>query len=92
MRAFVGEVDHTGLRRFVAEDSIPRDEFRRLARRRSPCSDTIVWALLDDRDAEALRSELVAGRHGRACGLLLNWAVELISIRAAALGPARELC
>lgn len=90
MRAFVGEVDHIGLRRFFAEDSIPRDELRRLARR-SPCSDTIVWALLDDRDAEALRLELVAGRHSQACGLLLNWSIELISIRAAALGPAGEL-
>lgn len=83
MRAFIGEVDHTGLRRFVAEDSIPRDELRRLARRRAPCAETVVWVLLDDRDAEALRMEVDAGRHRRACGLLLNWAVELIPVSAA---------
>jgi hypothetical protein len=88
MRAFVGEVDHGGLRRFISEDAIPRDELGRLARSPSPRRTTVVWILLDDRDAEAVRTEVIAGRHHDACGLLLNWAIELIPIAAAIHGPA----
>jgi hypothetical protein len=83
MKAFVGEVDHTGLRRFIPEDAISRDELRRLVREPSAWPTTVVWTLLDECDAEAVRTEMVAGRHHDACGLLLNAAVELISIAAA---------
>jgi hypothetical protein len=88
MKAFVGEVDHGGLRRFVPKDAIPRDELGRLAREPSPRLTTVVWTLLDDRDAEAVRTEVIAGRHRDACGLLLNAAVELIPIAAAIPEPA----
>jgi hypothetical protein len=50
---------------------------------------TLVWALLADADAEDLRTDVDAGRHAEACGLLLNRAVELISLGAAACGTAR---
>jgi hypothetical protein len=39
--------------------------------------------LLDGGDAECIRSELAAGHHGAACGLLLNRAIELLPIAAA---------
>ena len=39
--------------------------------------------LLDDGDAESIRSEVAAGHHDAACGLLLNRAIELLSIAAA---------
>src|SRR3954471_4086994 len=78
MKAFVGEVDQGGLRRFLPEDAIPRDELRRLARGPAPRSRTAVWIRLDDRNAEDVRIEVTAGRHRAACGLLLNAAVELI--------------
>ena len=51
---------------------------------------TLVWALLTDDDAEDLRADVDAGRHAEACGLLLNRAVELISLGAAAFGVARR--
>jgi hypothetical protein len=41
---------------------------------------TPVWALLDDEDAEAIRVDLIAGHHRDACNLLLNRAVELLSL------------
>jgi hypothetical protein len=88
MKAFVGEVDHSGLRRFVPEDAIPRDELGRLARGPMSRPTTVVWALLDDQDAAAVRTEVTAGRHHRACGLLLNAAVELLPITAAIPGTA----
>jgi hypothetical protein len=56
MKAFVGEVDQGGLRRLVPEEAIPRDELCRLARHRSARPTTVVWGLLDDQDAEALRT------------------------------------
>ena len=88
MRAFIAQIDHAGLRRFTPEDAIPRDELRLLARCGSPGPGTVVWTLLHDGDAEALRAEVAAGRHRDACGLLLNRAVELLSIGAAIPGPA----
>src|SRR3954454_23470296 len=82
MRAFVATVDHSGLRRLVPEEAafldLPdldaRSGFARLT--------TVVWALLDPGDAEAIQVEVSAGRHHDACGLLLNWAVELLSLAA----------
>jgi hypothetical protein len=88
MKAFVADVDHGGLRRFIPEDAIPPDVLGRLAREPSPRPITIVWTLLDDRDAEAVRTEVIAGRDRAACGLLLNAAVELIPIAAAIPEPA----
>jgi hypothetical protein len=91
MKAFVGEVDHGGLRRFIPETAIPRDELDHLARGPSPRPSAVVWILLDDRDAEAVRTEVFAGRHHDACGLVLNRAVELIPIAAAMPGPDRTI-
>ena len=85
MKAFVGEVDHSGLHRFVPEDSVPGDVLGRYARARPPRPSTLVWALLEDQDANAIRAEVDAGRHADACGLLLNRAVELLALGSA--GP-----
>ena len=82
MRAFVCEVDHHGLRRLLPEDLLPAEELRRLARGSAPRPTAVVWALLDEPDAEALRAEVDAGRHHDACGLLLNRAVELLPLGA----------
>jgi hypothetical protein len=91
MDAFVCEVDHTGLCRLVPEDLIPGDELVRLAGMRASRPATLVRALLHDRDAEDVRTEISAGRHQDACGLLLNRAVEIISITAASLAVARRV-
>jgi hypothetical protein len=87
MKAFVCEVDQSGLYRLVPEDLVRGDERRRLARLRASRPTALVWALLHDRDAEAIRSRVAAGGHADACGLLLNRAVELIPLGAAAPGP-----
>ena len=84
MRAFVGEIDQDGLRRFVPEELVGDDAREHSARAQSARPTTLVWTLLDDQDAEAVRAEVHAGRHRDACGLLLNRAVELISLGAAA--------
>ena len=62
MRAFVCEVDHQGLRRFLPEDFLPAEE---LAGRARPGRRTtaVVWALLEEPDAEDVRTEVGAGRH-----------------------------
>ena len=43
----------------------------------------MAWTLLNDGDAESIRSEVAAGHHDVACGLLLNRAIELLSLAAA---------
>ena len=83
MRAFICEVDETGLRRILSEDVLAGDEVRRYARGRFARPTTVTRALLDDGDAESIRSEVSAGHHDVACGLLLNRAIELLSIAAA---------
>src|SRR5918995_1098758 len=83
MRAFVCEVDHHGLRRLLPEDLPPIEELGRLARASARRPAALVWALLDEPDADDLRAEFDAGRHRDACGLLLNRAVELLSLGAA---------
>jgi hypothetical protein len=80
MRAFVCEVDPSGLRRFIPDDLIPWDDLRRLARSLPRPSTSMVWTLLDEDDADDLRADLGAGRHAEACGLLLNRAVELVGL------------
>ena len=86
MRAFVCEVDSSGLRRLLPEDLIPRDELRCLAWGLHRYPATLFWTLLADDDADELHTDIGAGRHAEACGLLLNRAVELITLGAAALG------
>ena len=69
-----------GLRWFLAEDVIPRDLLRHAVAAGLTRSTTAVWALVADEDAEAIRADLSAGRPGEACNLLLNRAVELLSL------------
>ena len=83
MKAFVCEVDQSGLRRLVPEDLVLGDELGRLARQRASRPTTLVWALLHNHDAEAVQSRVAAGGYADARGLLLNRAVELISLGAA---------
>jgi hypothetical protein len=82
MQAFVAVADHSGLRRLVSEDAVPADVLGRYARGQFPRPTTVVWALLDPGDAEAIQAEVGAGRHHDACSLLLIWAVELLSLAA----------
>ena len=77
MRAYAGTVDQVGLRWFLPEDVIPRGLLRHAVVAGLSRSTTAVWALVADEDAEAIRADLSAGRHGYACTLLLNSAVEL---------------
>jgi hypothetical protein len=83
MRAFVCEVDHAGLRRLLPDEDVPGDVRPHCERVRLACPTTLIWALLANDDAEDLRADLDAGRHAEACGLLLNRAVELLSLGAA---------
>jgi hypothetical protein len=82
MKAYVGSVDQAGLRWFLPEDVVPRDLLRHDVRRWVSLSMTVVWALLDDEDAEAVRADLTAGHHRDACNLLLNRAVELLALHS----------
>jgi hypothetical protein len=83
MRAFVCEVDGHGLQRLVPEDLLPGDEPVRYARARFPRpAETAAWAPLADGDADDLRADVHAGRHREACSLLLNRAVEPVSLGA----------
>jgi hypothetical protein len=83
MRAFLCEVDATGLRRVLPEDALAGDGVRRYARDRFARPTTVAWALLDDGDAEFIRSAVSAGHHDATCGLLLNRPIELLPIAAA---------
>ena len=80
MRAYSGIVDQRGLRWFLPEEVIPRDLLRHSVVTGMSRSTTAVWAIVADEDAEAIRADLSAGRHGDACNLLLNRAVELLSL------------
>ena len=91
MRAFICEVDETGLRRLLSEDVLAGDGVRRYTRHRFARPTTVAWTLLDDGDAESIRSEVAAGHHDAACGLLLNLAVELVSLGSPSPGRSREL-
>jgi hypothetical protein len=83
MRAFICEVDETGLRRLISEDVLAGDGGRGYTRHWFARPTTVAWTLLDDGDAESIRSEVAAGHHDAACGLLLNRAIELLSLAAA---------
>src|SRR5262245_26380217 len=83
MRAFIGTVGRSGLLGLIAEDVAPPDAWRLCASEQFPRPTSTVWALLHDQDAELIRSEVGAGRHEEACGLLLNRAVELLTLASA---------
>jgi hypothetical protein len=83
MRAFICEVDETALRRLLPEDMLAGDGVRGYTRHRFARPTTVAWTLLDDGDADSIRSEVAAGHHDAACGLLLNRAIERLSISAA---------
>ena len=83
MREFLCEVDETGLRRLLSEDVLAGDGVRGSTRHRFARPTTVAWTLLADGDAEAIRSEVAAGHPEAACGLLLNRAIELLSLAAA---------
>jgi hypothetical protein len=87
--AFVCEVDHAGLRRLLPEDEVLENVRRHDEQVQLAPPTTLVWALLVNADAEDLRADVDAGRHAETCGLLLNRAVELISLGAAASGTVR---
>ena len=80
---------------FLPEEVIPRDLLRHAMVAGWTHSTTVVWALLADEDAEAIRADLSAGRHRDACNLLLNRAVELLSLLSVfpdLLGTATSRC
>jgi hypothetical protein len=80
MKAFVGEVDHFGLRRLLPEDVVLREMLGHYTRAHRTEATTVIRVLLDDRDAEVIRAKIVAGRFDDACGQLLNQAVELVAL------------
>jgi hypothetical protein len=88
MRAYLAQVTHSALRRFVPEDLIPEDLLRRLIREWSSPATIVLGAVLDEEDAEAVREELAAGHHREACGLLVDRAVEVHPI----VPDVREPC
>src|SRR4051794_12180739 len=89
MKAFLAFADHSGVHRLIPDDALPADVLERYAEGWFPRPTTVAWALLDPGDAEAIRAEVAAGRHRDACGLLLNRAVELLSLAAAGPGFTR---
>jgi hypothetical protein len=77
MRAYFAQVDQSGLRRFLPEDTIPEDFLPQLIREWSLPTTAAVRAVLEDDDAKAVRGELAAGRQADACGIFLDRAVEV---------------
>ena len=80
MKAYVGSVDQAGLRWFLPEDVMLKGLLQHEVRRWLTEWTTSVWALLGDEAAEAIRADLISGHHQDACNLLLNRAVELLSL------------
>jgi hypothetical protein len=58
MRAYVGCIDRYGLRRFLLEDTVPRNVLRQLIMEWSSRTTIIVWAVVADDSAEAIRREV----------------------------------
>ena len=83
MRAFLCEVDATVSAGAFSEDVLAGDGVRGYVRHRFARPTTVAWTLLEDGDAESIRSAVATGHHDVACGLLLNRAIELLSIAAA---------
>ena len=74
--------------RLVSAGSFPKTYSRATyarfyTRHRLESPTTVAWTLLNDGDAEFIRSEVAAGDHDAACGLFLNRAIELLPIAAA---------
>jgi hypothetical protein len=82
MRAYVGQINPAGLRRFLCDEAVPEDRLRQLAHAWCSPATTVVWAVLADENADAVRRELAAGHHQAACGLLLNHAAEILPVTA----------
>ena len=89
MRAYLGYVDRSGLRRFVPEDALPGDVLRELALSWTSRTTSVCWAVLTDEDAEAIHRELWAGRPAAACDLLSVRSVEVIPVAYASHEPDR---
>jgi hypothetical protein len=80
MRAYVGCIDRYGLRRFLLEDAVPRNMLRQLILEWSSRTTTVVWAVVADDSAEAIRRELVRHSYWIASNLLMNRAAELLPV------------
>jgi hypothetical protein len=83
MRAFVCEIDDRGVNQFLPEHFLAAEELARLAHLSPQPTSAIVWALLEEPDAEAMRTEIGAGRGRDAYDLLLNRAIEILPIALA---------
>ena len=83
MRAYVGCIDHSGLRRFLPEDAVPRDLLRQFVQEWTSRTTAVVWAVVPEDDAEAIWRELVAEGRRTACDLLLNRATEILPLACA---------
>jgi hypothetical protein len=77
MKAFLGEVDHFGLRRLVREDTVLRQLLGDSTGPNPREPRTVVRVLLNDRDAEAIRAQVVAGHFELACDELLSRGIDL---------------
>lgn len=80
MRAHVGQIDHSGVRRFLLGDWIPADSIGQLVRELTSPTTRVVRAVVDEEDAEVIRRELRAGDHGEAFSLLLDRLVEILAL------------
>jgi hypothetical protein len=84
MKAYVGCIDYSGLRRFLPEGELPRSVLQELVVGWSSPATTPVWMVLTAHDAEAVRRDLEAGCPGAACSLFLNRAIEILPLAAVA--------
>lgn len=91
MRSYVGCIDLYGLRRFLVEDAVPRDLLRQLVQEWSSRTTTVVWVVVAEDNAEAIRRELMADFRWTACNLLLNRVAELLPLVSVALNRAEPL-
>jgi hypothetical protein len=82
MRAYVGLIGHSGLQSFIAEDAVPWGLLQELVREWSSPTATVVEAVIGEDDTEVIRRELAADHQDVACSLLLNRALELITLGA----------
>ena len=62
MKAFVGLVDTSGLRRFLPEDAIPRNQLLQVVRDWLSPVMTVIWAVVAKDAAAMIRQELAVGR------------------------------
>lgn len=89
MKAYLGLVDDSGLRRLLPDGILPWEP--RAASAPARLAPVMVWAVLDDAAAETIRAELASRRHREAWTWLLNLAVDLIPVESPGFprpGPA----